>query len=86
MMIDPDRLLTEIRGAILRWEKAAPDSRGEWDAAEKLTGYISALDDHLVHGGRLPQDWKPLPPGDTQEFMIDGADAPERRRKIFGIW
>lgn len=59
---DPDKLLSAIRYDIASWEKADPNSREEWEAAERATSAMAALDKHITEGGRPPRVWQKQAP------------------------
>lgn len=55
--MNPDAVLDEARTALKDWEHADIHSHEEWEAAERLSSAVGALDDWLSRGGALPQDW-----------------------------
>lgn len=71
-------LLARLRREMVAWESAEAGSLEENEAAERFTSVFAALDDHMMHGGALPEDWIQAgtdQPSAVEKIVSDTMDA-----------
>lgn len=56
--MDPDEVLRQMRDAIYEFIYAEEGSAAEADGAAEAAGHAQALDQWIMHGGFLPDDWQ----------------------------